>query len=169
MASKSASERGIGFRQLTMNRICFRCAEKSFFSARRRGFQTRALAAAVSTVLCLGCTPAAKSSPAVTSAFEAMPQPVRVGVVTVDFTLTDARSRPVTGAHLTTEADMTHAGMSPVFGSVQEKQPGRYESVLDLGMVGDWVILLHGTLPTGEKIERQFELRNVRPKDVQTN
>jgi hypothetical protein len=28
-------------------------------------------------------------------------------------------------------------------------------------MAGDWVILLHGTLPTGAKVERQFELRNV--------
>jgi hypothetical protein len=95
--------------------------------------------------------------------FEAEPQPVRVGAVTVDFTLADAASKPVTGAHLNAEADMTHAGMSPVFGNAQEKQPGRYESMLKLGMAGDWVILLHGTLPTGEKIEKQFELRNVQP------
>ena len=86
--------------------------------------------------------------------------------MTADFTLADAASKPVTGAHLTTEADMTHAGMSPVFGSVQENQPGRYESTLKLGMAGDWVVLLHGTLPTGEKVERQFELRNVRPNQA---
>jgi hypothetical protein len=64
---------------------------------------------------------------------------------------------------LTAEADMTHAGMSPVFGAVEETQPGRYESTLQLSMAGEWVILLHGTLPTGEKLERQFELRDVRP------
>jgi len=58
---------------------------------------------------------------------------------------------------------MTHAGMSPVFGTVEERKPGRYESELKLGMAGDWVILLHGTLPTGEKVERQFELKDVRP------
>ncbi len=92
-----------------------------------------------------------------------MPKPPRVGAVSVDFKLADAAAKPVIGAHLTTEADMTHAGMSPVFGSVQENQPGRYESTLNLGMAGDWVILLHGTLPTGEKLERQFELRDVRP------
>ena len=92
-----------------------------------------------------------------------MTRPVRVGAVTVDFTLADAAAKPVVAAQLTTEADMTHAGMSPVFGRVEEKQPGRYESTLKLEMAGDWVILLHGTLPTGERLERQFELRDVRP------
>jgi hypothetical protein len=98
-----------------------------------------------------------------------MPQPTRVGAVTVDFTLTDTTAMPVVGAHLTSEADMTHAGMSPVFGAVEEKQPGHYESTLNLGMAGDWVILLHGTLPTGDKLERQFELRNVQPTVVRPN
>ena len=64
---------------------------------------------------------------------------------------------------MTAEADMTHAGMSPVFGTVEERKPGRYQSELKLAMAGDWVILLHGTLPAGEKLERQFELRDVRP------
>jgi hypothetical protein len=31
-------------------------------------------------------------------------------------------------------------------------------------MAGDWVILLHGTLPDGEKLERQFDVREVGPK-----
>jgi hypothetical protein len=92
-----------------------------------------------------------------------MPRPARVGAITVDFTLADSAAKPVVGAHLTTEADMTHAGMSPAFGTVEETQPGRYESTLKLEMAGDWVILLRGTLPAGEKLERQFELRDVRP------
>lgn len=123
----------------------------------------RALAAAMAVVFWAGCSRAAKSSPAVTVAFESTPQPAHVGAVTVDFTLADASSKPVTGAHLTSEADMTHAGMSLVLGNVQESRPGRYESTLNLEMAGDWVILLHGTLSTGEKVERQFELRDVRP------
>jgi len=30
-------------------------------------------------------------------------------------------------------------------------------------MAGDWVILLHGALRNGEKLERQFDVRDVRP------
>ena len=44
-----------------------------------------------------------------------------------------------------------------------EVQPARYESNLSLGMAGDWVVLWHGTLPDGEKLERQFNVRDVRP------
>ncbi len=122
----------------------------------------RTLVALVSLLVWMGCNRTAKPSPAVTVTFEAMPRPARVGTVTVDFALADVAARPVVGAQLAAEADMTHAGMSPVFGTVEEKQPGRYESTLKLEMAGDWIILLHGTLPTGEKMERQFELRDVR-------
>jgi YtkA-like len=119
--------------------------------------------AAITVLLGIGCNRKNTPPSALTVAFAATSQPARVGAVTVVFTLADAASRPVIGAHLTTEADMTHAGMSPVFDSVRENRPGRYESTLKLGMAGDWVIFLHGTLPTGEKLERQFELRDVRP------
>ena len=57
---------------------------------------------------------------------------------------------------------MTHAGMSPVLAEAKEIQPGRYQSQLTLQMAGDWVILLHGTLASGEKLERQFDLPGVR-------
>jgi hypothetical protein len=53
--------------------------------------------------------------------------------------------------------------MSPVFAEAKEVEPGRYQSTLILGMAGDWVILLHGSLPGGEKLERQFDLKGVRP------
>lgn len=143
-----------------MNRFGLQGAESNLHSFR---FQVLMLAAAISALPWIGCSRNTATPSALVVDFEATPQPARVGDVIVDFTLADAASRPVTGAHLTTEADMTHAGMAPVFGSAQENQPGRYESTLTLGMAGDWIILLHGTLPTGEKVERQFELRNVRP------
>jgi len=95
--------------------------------------------------------------------FQIQPQPVRVGPVVIGLTLTDADNHPVPKVRIAVEADMTHAGMSPVFAQANEVQPGHYESHLSLGMAGDWVILLHGTLPDGEKLERQFDVRNVRP------
>jgi len=58
---------------------------------------------------------------------------------------------------------MTHAGMSPVLGEAQEFAPGEYQAHLTFGMAGDWVVLLHAVLPDGEKLERQFDVRNVRP------
>ncbi len=119
-----------------------------------------------SALLWIACNRAPSTSPVLAIELEVTPQPPRVGIVTATFNVAGATAKPVVGAHFTTEADMTHAGMSPAFGTVEEKKPGRYESSLNLGMAGDWVILLHGRLPTGEKIERQFELRDVRPNQA---
>jgi hypothetical protein len=111
----------------------------------------------------IGCHKPPNSSSGVRVEFQIEPKPVRVGPVVIRLTLTDARSHPVTGAQIGVEADMTHAGMSPVIAQANEVQPARYESHLSLGMAGDWVILLHGSLPSGEKLERQFDVRDVRP------
>jgi hypothetical protein len=132
-------------------------------STRSKHDQIVALVALVGALFLLACHKPAASSPDLTLRFEAPPEPVRVGPVNVSFILADAGGKPVAGAHLAAEADMTHAGMSPVFGTVEEKRPGRYESTLNLAMAGDWVILLHGTFPDGAKLERQFELKDVRP------
>jgi hypothetical protein len=91
------------------------------------------------------------------------PQPARVGPVTVTLQLADAAAKPIAGARIALEADMSHPGMSPVFGEAKEVAPGQYQSQVRLGMAGDWVILLHATLPDGTKLERQFDLRDVRP------
>ena len=58
---------------------------------------------------------------------------------------------------------MSHAGMSPRFAEAKETDPGRYQAHLEFQMAGDWVILLHVTLPDGKKVERQFNVRSVRP------
>jgi hypothetical protein len=58
---------------------------------------------------------------------------------------------------------MSHAGMSPLFAEAKEEQPGRYQARLNFQMAGDWIILLRVTLPGGRKLERQIEVRGVRP------
>lgn len=93
---------------------------------------------------------------------EITPQPAHVGDANIVVRLKDSAGRPVVGAHLTVEADMSHAGMSPVFAEAKESEAGRYHSQLSFGMAGDWVILLHGTLASGEKLERQFDVPGVR-------
>ncbi len=58
---------------------------------------------------------------------------------------------------------MSHAGMSPRFAEAKETGPGSYQARLEFAMAGDWVILLHVTLPDGKKLERQFDVKGVRP------
>jgi hypothetical protein len=125
--------------------------------------RSRLVLLVVAVVVGIGCHRPHNTSSAVTVEFQIEPKPVRVGPVVIRLTLTDAGNHPLTGAQIAVEADMSHAGMSPVFGQATEVQPARYESHLSLGMAGDWVILLHGTLPNGEKLERQFDVRDVRP------
>jgi hypothetical protein len=77
--------------------------------------------------------------------------------------LSDPAARPVSGAQITVEADMSHAGMAPVFAEASETQPGQYQAHLNFAMVGDWVVLLHVRLPGGQTLERQFNVSGVRP------
>jgi hypothetical protein len=94
---------------------------------------------------------------------EISPEPPRVGVTTVTLKLADRTSKPIAGARIVVEADMSHAGMSPRFADAKEAEAGRYQAQVEFQMAGDWVILLHITLPDGKKLERQFDVRGVRP------
>jgi len=67
------------------------------------------------------------------------------------------------GAEIKLEGNMSHAGMSPVFVDTREVAPGEYRTNMELSMAGDWVILVHLTLPNGSKLERQFEIKGVAP------
>jgi hypothetical protein len=118
--------------------------------------------ACVATLLTAGCTRPAESPPVVEIEHAISPQPVRVGPATITLQLADA-GKPLTGAHIEIEADMSHAGMSPLFAEAKETVPGRYQAHLDFQMGGDWVILLHVTLPGGKRLERQIDVRGVRP------
>ncbi len=58
---------------------------------------------------------------------------------------------------------MSHAGMSPVFAEAKELQPGRYQSVMELSMAGDWNITVHVTLSDGRKLDHEIEIKGVEP------
>ena len=91
----------------------------------------------------IACSRPADSSRAVTMEHQISPEPARVGPVEVTLRLMDAAGKAVPGAHIALEADMSHAGMSPVFDDTREIEPGRYQAHLRFEMAGDWVILLH--------------------------
>ena len=92
---------------------------------------------------------------------EAQPgQPV-VGVGTFAITILDPAGKPVEGAQLTVEGNMSHAGMIPSAGTVMASQGGRYTIALDWTMAGAWYVDVKATLPDGRSIVRRFPV-NVR-------
>ncbi len=113
--------------------------------------------------LTVGCTKSALTRSIVVSDKEVTPQPAHAGPVTVNFKLADD-AKPLTGAHITLEGDMTHAGMAPVFGDAREVSPGEYQGQVTLSMGGDWVVLMHITLPDGKKVEEQMDVPGVQSK-----
>jgi len=115
------------------------------------------------TLLIVGCSRQVDRPPFVAIDYEISPQPTRVGPATVTLKLSDAAGRPLTGAHIAIETDMSHPGMSPGFAEAKESEAGGYKAPLEFQMAGDWVILLHVTLPDGKKLDRQIEVRGVRP------
>lgn len=101
--------------------------------------------------------------PAVLFEHEVSPLPPKVGPAVFNLRLTDAASsKPLSGARVRLEGNMTHAGMTPVFADAAEDGPGRYRATLDFTMGGDWVVTVRAALPDGRKVERQFDVKGVR-------
>jgi len=98
----------------------------------------------------------------ITVKYEVSPQPLRVGATTIDLQLFDTKQQAVSGAHVETEGNMSHAGMSPVSGVAREIEAGKYRVTLPLTMAGDWIILVNATLANGEHVQHQIELNGVR-------
>jgi len=69
----------------------------------------------------------------------------------------------VTGAQLTIEGNMSHAGMVPVFADASEIEPGRYQSTLKLSMAGDWLVTAHVNVAGNHKEDYNFEIKGVKP------
>lgn len=116
--------------------------------------------------LLAGCRKGAEAQADILIAHGITPQPPAVGVpATVSLKVTDEAGRNVTGAKVKIEGNMSHAGMTPVFAEASEVAPGRYQANLAFSMSGDWVLLIDLTLPDGRKLQRQLEVKGVRPDD----
>lgn len=90
------------------------------------------------------------------------PEPPQVGPTTVIVTLTGTDGKPVTGATVKLEGNMSHAGMKPVFADATEVTAGRYEATLEFTMGGDWFIIVRATLPDGRSLEQQVDVPGVK-------
>jgi hypothetical protein len=62
------------------------------------------------------------------------PEPPQIGPSMVSVTLAEAGGQLIQGAEVELEANMSHAGMVPVFTTALEVAPGRYEAALEFTM-----------------------------------
>lgn len=136
--------------------------------ARRKPTLTKRLAVIVvlggTAVVAASCGRPAAPQPAVEIGHEISPWPARVGPGMVTLRMSNPGGRAVTGARIALEADMSHPGMRPEFGQATEIEAGRYQGRLLFSMAGDWVILMHITLPGGQTMDRQWDVKGVRAK-----
>jgi hypothetical protein len=135
--------------------------ELSSTSLRATGGLTFLGLALCASFLAPGCARRPAPLASVVVEHEVAPRPPRVGAATITLSVADEAGRPVSGARVGLEGDMSHAGMSPVFGEARESEPGRYRAALEFTMAGDWVVLVHLTLPDGSQVERQFDVKGV--------
>jgi hypothetical protein len=56
---------------------------------------------------------------------------------------------------------MSHPGMAPVFRNARENSPGQYAGSVEFAMAGDWVVMIHVTLPDGRTLEREVSVPGV--------
>jgi hypothetical protein len=110
-----------------------------------------------------GCSRSGVAAAALSIESVIAPSPARVGLETVTLNIRDAHGNPAVHSRVALEADMSHPGMSPAFADAEEIAPGSYQGRLQLGMAGDWILLVHIALPDGQKVERQVNLTGVRP------
>lgn len=128
------------------------------------GCRVALLVGVAAVVAGAGCQRAGAPVPTVALTHEITPEPVRVGPASLSLNLKDAAGAPVSGARIEFEADMSHPGMAPVFGQARETTPGRYQGPIEFVMGGDWVILIHIALPSGQRLEKQIQVMGVEAK-----
>ena len=73
-------------------------------------------------------------------------------------TISDPDGKPVTGARLLIEGNMSHAGMQPSFGKVTGEEAGRYAVTIPWTMGGDWYVDVKATLADDRVIARRFPI-----------
>jgi len=114
-------------------------------------------------LLLAGCGRVQRANPATPDSYmvtlTANPAPPVVGAAAVSVTLRDAAGQPVDDARVAIEANMSHAGMTPVMADGAAGKDGVYRVPFTWTMAGDWYVDVKFTLPDGQKITRRFPLQ----------
>ncbi len=111
-------------------------------------------------IFSIGCREG-EAQPDIAFEYKFMPDPPRTGFATFSLRLADAAGKPINGARIDLEGNMSHAGMRPVFSEARELETGRYEAALEFTMRGDWIILVHITLPDGRRLQKELFINGV--------
>jgi hypothetical protein len=111
----------------------------------------------------IGCRKNSETGSKVTVELDGLPKTYRVGHEPISLKISDALGQAVSGAQVSLEGNMSHAGMAPTFGQAAEVAPGSYRGTLEFSMAGDWVISVTARLSDGRQVEQQFEIKGVRP------
>jgi hypothetical protein len=90
------------------------------------------------------------------------PSPPVVGDADVSLALASANGKPLAGAAVRLEGNMSHAGMKPSFADLEEVEPGRYKGTLTFTMGGDWFVLVSARTKDGRTVHRKFDVRGVK-------
>lgn len=122
------------------------------------------LAVACSCLALAGCTKGVQTANDVAIVCEVAPTPPREGDATITVTLTGADRRPVTGATVKVEGNMSHPGMRPVFADATEVGSGQYRAPFAFSMAGDWIISVNATLSDGRQLHKEVDVRGVASK-----
>lgn len=112
-------------------------------------------------LLLAGCRPQAAASPEVDIQLELTPHPPQVGTAQVVLIVSDPTGRPLEAESLDVEGNMNHAGMKPVFSTLKQTSPGRYEGALEFTMAGDWFLLVTGPLADGLQLNEKIDVPGV--------
>lgn len=112
----------------------------------------------------LGCQSSGDNQRDIQISWEVEPNPPQVGAATINLALQDSTDRPVEGAQVTLEGNMSHPGMQPVIARATEEQAGTYSAEMDITMAGDWFIIVTSTLEDSTVVEHQIHLPGVRPE-----
>nr|WP_290666810.1 FixH family protein [Ardenticatena sp.] len=88
--------------------------------------------------------------------------PGTVGTNDVRVQLSHVDNTPVVGAQVKVIGNMNHAGMEPSIASLTETAPGVYEGVIELTMPGEWFAIVEVTLESGETVELELPLPEVK-------
>jgi hypothetical protein len=95
------------------------------------------------------------------------PTPAIVGPNLLVLQVRDLEDQPLAGVRIRVEGTMTHAGMVPVFADAEETAPGTHRvPAFPFTMGGDWILLLHLTLPEGNEGIVSHRLRVVSAPNV---
>jgi hypothetical protein len=91
--------------------------------------------------------------------FAVEPAEAVVGDAALIVTLQDPAGQPVSDARLEVEANMSHAGMTPVNGRAAGDEDGVYRVPFEWTMAGDWYVDVKFTLADGKVVSRRFPVK----------